>query len=404
MLIVFALLATATLADVNTNCYSFNSSVSAVYEIEDLYNSTSDYYLNTSSGVLRYNFCNQLVGSSNASNTTYNTSAVLLRSDNSTARLTNGTIPKFLVQNTSNPLSGLYLVYPGGDVVPGTNATYNYTVVLACVPNSSYNATSVNDTNGNFTVYASGERGCPIFAFYQLANFVEKYRYIFIITGVVIGIFVGFFGLRLFKPTIFLTTFVTVFLLMAFVLFTFALGNNPSNGSQWGCLVGALAIGVLAGILLVKLEKVGIFFLGASLGTTGSFLLYTLIINHLKAGQVLLILFTVASALICGLVALFIYEHVIIISTAVTGAYLAVRGVSLFAPHQYAYPSEIDIAKQIQYNGVSNLPGIFYLYFSLIVVFAIAGGFIQYRHKKSRDEEKAQEEITYPGLAYHAHP
>jgi hypothetical protein len=411
LLLAFALFATTTLAAVvNPDCLSYNHSVLALFEIDSLYNNSTNYEVNSTAGLIRYNFCGQFFGS----NSSYNTSATIETSDNTTSRLTIGTIPKFLPQNTSNPLGGIYLVYPAGDPVPGSNTsnkTYNYTVALSCANGENFSSsnTTADVTDGyNVTLYAIGKQGCPVLAYYQLANFVTKYKVIFIIAGIVIGVFVGFFGLRLFRPTLFLTGFVTVSLLMAFVLFVFALGNSPSAGAQWGCLVGALAIGVLAGVLLVKLEKVGIFFLGASLGTAGSFLLYTLIIHHFGAGKVVIALFTVGSALICGIVALLVFEHVIIIATALGGAYLAIRGLSLFAPPKYAYPNEIAIAKEIQYNGLSNVPVIFYAYFSVIVVLAAVGAFIQYRHKRSRDEEKAQENsyqgLAYQDFAYHAHP
>jgi len=398
LLLTLALFATTAFAT-TTGCYSYSGDVAAVYEIESLYNS-SNYVDVTDQGDFIYNFCNGVNGLNTSCKITSSSSAVIKNSETGACvKLTNGTIPKFYVQDASNPLGGIYLTYQQGDLVAGTtNVTYNYTVVLSCVEGGAYKLLSLNQSGSNqenYAAYASGKQGCPVFAFYQLANFVTKYKVIFIIAGIVIGVFVGLFGLRLFKPTLFLTAFVVVFLLMAFILFTFALGTTPTAAQQWGCLVGALILGILAGILLVKLEKVGVFFLGAWLGTSGSFLLYTLILNHFNAGKVVLIIFTVVAALISGVVALFIFEHVIIISTALGGAYITIRGVSLFAPAKYAYPNEIEIAREIQYNGFSKIPGIFYAYFSLIVILAVLGGFVQYRHKRSRDEEKSEHQVDY---------
>jgi len=404
LLLTLALFATTAFGASRTDCYAYNQTVSAVYEIESLYNSSSNYLTNITDGEVIYNFCDKVNGLNTTTCNITSSSAVVKNSESGACfKLTNGTIPRFYVKNANDPLGGIYLTYPGGDLVAGTvNVTYNYTVTLNCVDEGVYNFTSLNlsgDNSQNYALYASGKQGCPIFAFYQLTNFVTKFKVIFIIVGIVIGVFVGFFGLRLFKPTLFLTAFVVVTLIMAFILFTFALGTKPTDAAQWGCLVGALVLGALAGILVVKLEKVGVFFLGAWLGTSGSFLLYSLILNHFQAGRVVLILFTVAAALICGIVALLIFEHVIIISTALGGAYIAIRAASLFAPAKYAYPNEIEIAREIQYNGVSNIPGIFYLYFSLIVILAIGGGFLQYKHKKSRDEERSQEEVGYHHIA-----
>lgn len=414
VILILAFVATTafTAATPKWECYGYNQSVGAVFEIESLSN-TPGYAVNVTGGTtLRYNYCRNVTNV----NTTFckvgSSSAVLQNnSDQSCIRLTNGTTPKFYAQDPKNPLGGVFLVYPGGDIIPGTgNVSYNYTVALQCNQTGSYNFKSLNITGNysqNYLIQAAANQGCPVFAFYQLADFVNKYKAIFIITGTILGVFVAVFGLRLFKPTLFLVGFAVISLLMAFVLFTFALGNNPTAGAQWGCLAGALVVGALAGLLLVKLEKVGIFFLGAWLGTSGSFLLYSLILSHMRAGNAVLIAFTVVAAVVCGIVALFIFEHVIILSTSLGGAYLAVRAVSLFAPPEYAYPNEIDIAREIEYNGLANIPGIFYLYFFLIMALAAGGAVLQYKAKRARDAAEGHSAGDYPSHhhhPYHAHP
>eukprot|EP00331_Platyophrya_macrostoma_P030491 CAMPEP_0176448190 /NCGR_PEP_ID=MMETSP0127-20121128/25603_1 /TAXON_ID=938130 /ORGANISM="Platyophrya macrostoma, Strain WH" /LENGTH=409 /DNA_ID=CAMNT_0017835027 /DNA_START=36 /DNA_END=1265 /DNA_ORIENTATION=+ len=405
ILFAFALLATTALAAVRTDCYGYNSTLAAVFEIDSLGNGT-EYIAEHANGTLHYDFCEVPKVNASECNVSNSTAVFMNNVTKTCVRLTNGTIPKWYAMNETDPLGGVYLVYGEGDQVPGAgDTTYNYTVMLSCVVDGSYNLSRFDITGAhgeNYIVSASSKYGCPVFAFYQLSNFVTQYKVIFIIVGIVIGAFVGFFGLRMFKPTLFLIGFVITTLFFLFILFTFALGINPTVGAQWGCLAGSLVLGILAGILAVKLEKVGVFLLGAWLGTSGSFLLYSLILSHFNAGRVVLIIFSVVLALITGILALLIFEHVVIIATAFTGAYLVIRGASLFAPAGYTYPNEIEIARDIQYNGFAHIPWTFYLYFPLIVIITIAGAYVQYRHKRARDEEKAQDDMGY--LAFHQQP
>lgn len=114
-------------------------------------------------------------------------------------------------------------------------------------------------------------------------------------------------------------------------------------------LVVALIIGIIVGVVVLYFMPVGFFALGAWLGIVLSFFIYNLALYKVETsppGLILYISFGVLG-LILGIVALYIYEVIIIISSSVCGAYFLVRGLSLYIGK---FPGEFELANFIKYG------------------------------------------------------
>jgi len=70
-----------------------------------------------------------------------------------------------------------------------------------------------------FTINAYSSAGCYIYSGDELFYFIEKYDFIFIGVGFFVGIFICFMGFKLWKPTIFIMTFLPVSSIAFVVLF-----------------------------------------------------------------------------------------------------------------------------------------------------------------------------------------
>ncbi len=71
------------------------------------------------------------------------------------------------------------------------------------------------------------------------------------------------------------------------------------------------------------------------------------------------------------------YDLIVIVGTAILGAYSIIRGVSLFFPE--TFPAESQILKEI---ADGTIDPVFYSYVAAFVLTSIVGGFYQYRKMK----------------------
>jgi hypothetical protein len=123
--------------------------------------------------------------------------------------------------------------------------------------------------------------------------------------------------------------------------------------------VVSLCIGVFVGYILKRMLKIGAFFMG---GFGGIFLALTMnqVIFFWVEGQASVIIFWTLAFILGGYLAYLsieYYDKIIIMGTAVIGAYSVVRGVSLFFPG--TFPNETEIISQISND---TLDPIFYTY------------------------------------------
>lgn len=81
------------------------------------------------------------------------------------------------------------------------------------------------------------------------------------------------------------------------------------------------------------------------------------------------------------MLALCLFDHVLILTTSLGGAYLFVAGIGLVAG---GFQNPFTIVTQ-RNNGVS-VDAVFYAYMAGILVMWILGALVQYRHKKQDDE------------------
>ncbi|KAJ3206599.1 hypothetical protein HDU82_004415 [Entophlyctis luteolus] len=146
-----------------------------------------------------------------------------------------------------------------------------------------------------------------------------------ILSGIV---FLGF-GHRLFKPILFLGGFY-FFAVLAFCVLQNVSYKLQLSISEYVYLAVCLIFGVLGGLLLMCVWKVGFFFLGALSGYfVANLLLVALhtVITSSLARWIILIVFTVAF----GMLVLWFELPVLIVATSFIGSYILFIGIDVFA-------------------------------------------------------------------------
>lgn len=140
--------------------------------------------------------------------------------------------------------------------------------------------------------------------------------------------------------------------------------------------------GIIVGLLLAKFVKVG----AAILGGWGGFVV-GLILNEAFMYQFEYVWVfwatNVAAILVCALLTFKIFDHVMIFSTSVLGAYGLARGVSCYAGHYY---NEFTVIELLKSGAIDSIDPYYWGYVGGFVAVSALGAWYQF---KCRPKPKA---------------
>lgn len=84
----------------------------------------------------------------------------------------------------------------------------------------------------------------------------------------------------------------------------------------------------------------------------------------------------VACILVAAVLAFFVFDHVMIISTAILGSFFFVRGIAVYAGHWYNMFTIIDLLKS---GLVDQVDPVFWAYIGGFAVCTAVGCFVQFK-------------------------
>ena len=231
---------------------------------------------------------------------------------------------------------------------------------------------------------------CVKINFYFIWKFIEDYKVMFIIGLIAFGLFNCIFGKKLAKYNAFILCVVIITILVL----VFSQYVLPSGCAEWIIWV-MLAVGILLGgtagyFAFVYNEKIMAILAG---GISGFFIgqfLYNLFGNRIEFnGIVINVIFVAAAIAVMILMAFCFKKMIIIVATSIIGAYIFIRGISLFGG---GFPSEIQIMDLNREGESEQLKNLLtwqvYVYLSAMVVVAGLSIFAQYKFNKDDDEEE----------------
>jgi len=195
---------------------------------------------------------------------------------------------------------------------------------------------------------------------------------------VVLGLFICFFGRRLFKPVLFIAG---VFLVVAVVLVIFYstfLKSNTKAWVGWVVLSCSVLLGGLVGALFVRIAKLGAFVLAAWGGFALALLIYNAFLYKMNSEGGMWA-FCIGVALLFGILALFFFEHIIINATALIGAFLCINGVGLVAGR---YQNPFTIAEELRTHVIESIDPVFYAYLTATIIMYALGAVVQYKQRQ----------------------
>ena len=287
--------------------------------------------------------------------------------------------------NYTNPENGCSLYV--GLICDDNRSDGNYSV------STLMKMDGVGDCTFNTTLTA--DFVCPVFNTNSLVEWIQDNKWLFGSILIVVGFFLGLFGQRLFSITLFIVgTLATVFLIWILFYSTF-LSSSTEDWVSWVVLSGAIIVGLLAGFVLYKCQRLGAAIIGGWGGWIAGAVFCTAVL-WAASSEVAFWIISVSFALIAAALAFCFYYHAVILSTAFAGSYMFVRGISLFAG---GFPNMITLIQELESGAAVHIEWWFYLYLVFIVLLFILCTIFQYKHFK-----KGVEEGTYDSNGHPKHP
>lgn len=293
---------------------------------------------------------------------------------------------------------GLRIVYTHGDVCnDGTNNITNALIIdLYCNDEASEPLTEyVGTADGGCTqkVKVISKYGCYKFTMNSFFKWIHKNSYLFGALLIIMGITVGVFGKKLFKPTIcIIGTFAFLVISMLFVFSVF-FNRDTETWVGWVVFSVCLLLGCFVGLVLAKLSKLGVAILAGWGGFLLGLILYNSFMYKLDSDKrIVFWIFNISMAIIAGILSIYLFSHAVIIATSIVGSYAFIRGISLYAG---GFPDELDLIKMIEAGDSDSIDGRFYGYMAGFFVASIICIIFQYKMWNKDQNAKYQHPYHY---------
>jgi hypothetical protein len=273
------------------------------------------------------------------------------------------------------------------DYANGTKAPATLSVYIACNANANLftNPIVLSNAQCNPSVQFESPVGCVVEISY-LWTWITDNQWVMFTIGVILGAFITFFGLKLYKPIFFIAgALITIGVILLLFYGTF-LKSTTESWVPWVVLACSLLVGLLVGFIVMKLSKsVGAFILAFIGGYVLGLLLWNTFLYLLTTSNALFYTFTFGTAVICGILALIFFDHLVILGSAMLGSFMVVAAIGIVAG---GYQNPFTIEKVITQQGWT-IPATFYAYLVGNVLLFIIGALFQY-HQRKKDNEKTQ--------------
>lgn len=214
--------------------------------------------------------------------------------------------------------------------------------------NTTYGTLSPNTQKTYYYTSMTNAAACPIYTYNALVQFVLEYKYLWGSVFILMGVFLAFFGRNLFSAALFIVAAI-VFIGLILVIFYSTFLSDTTNLVTWIVITCTILVGLLVGFFAMKLEKIGACLLAGWGGFCCGVLLNETVLYY-ATSVALSWSINCACALVAAILAWFLFNHAIIISTALIGSYFTMRGVGLYAG---GFPNEYVLMEMISTGEVA---------------------------------------------------
>lgn len=133
------------------------------------------------------------------------------------------------------------------------------------------------------TINFATKEACPTFNFFIIASFLERYKIIFGIVLIILGLFLTFVGAKLAAITVFIATTLGVIICTFILMFQFILPGGTAQFVVWIVLGIGLVAGIGIGFIAGKYSKAVLgFIIGGLTGYLLGMVIYTSATVHIS--------------------------------------------------------------------------------------------------------------------------
>lgn len=233
------------------------------------------------------------------------------------------------VSKTNNDISGIVLTYTNGNLPDDMKkmVKYNMKVQVQCdktiTDNISWSAVGDKDT---ITLSTKAAAGCK-FGMSDILDIFESNRYICFAAFILIGLLFTFFGRHAYKWTLLLSGFLLGFLLVAGICYSLGMFIGAEDGKKYAILGGAVAIGLLIGLLLFCMENTTISLICGVLTVLIVTAMMSLFLPSLEINKWVELGILIVAGGIGGAIGSCYKDEMLILSTSFGGAFLVILSV-----------------------------------------------------------------------------
>lgn len=248
-------------------------------------------------------------------------------------------------------------------------------------------------SENHYSTTLTGDLACPVYSLNAFFLFVEEYNWLFAIILMCIGLPFCFMGRKLFSCLVFTVGIMLTVSIVCLIFYSSFLSSSTEPWTFWVVLSCSIIGGIAVGFVLFKCQKLGAACIAGWGGFLGGVVINTTFLFTTKQ-QWLFWVVAIGCALAAAAMAFCAYIPTVITVTSFTGAYMFIRGISLFWPE--SYPNEFNLAKDIKNGSIEHIEYWFYLYLGFMLVFTVLGTTVQCKHYKAEVEEKGEDGIHHP--------
>lgn len=196
------------------------------------------------------------------------------------------------------------------------------------------------------------------------------------------------------KPAICFAGFLTTLAVSCLIFYSVYLKDESDLADFWYFLGGGALAGIFVGLLACWLSRLGAAILAGWGGLCGGLILNETLLFRAEMEWLFwtsIVLCTLSAAIL----AFFIMDEVVIVSTVLLGSYSLVRGVSAYAGHYY---NEVTMAKMAKEGLLDDIDPWYWAYVAGFFVMLVVGLLIQCKSLKKERAEKEAKKHPYRAI------
>ena len=228
----------------------------------------------------------------------------------------------------NNPALGVVMKYDDGNTCTETEK-YSLTVQINCNPHIQKTTYALDkETLKNpcaLKVIMNSPYACPVVSLGPLSSFIKDYAYWIGAPLILIGGYLIIFGGQFPGVTLAIFSTLSVALIQLFAIFVAVM---PSWSPVWTVpVVGVVCLGMGLGMGYgaAKWPRIGVVIMGLSLGSLLGFLIFWAFLSSAVNTTTARIITVVGVALVTAILYFLLFDQMVIITSAIFGAYILIR-------------------------------------------------------------------------------